>query len=284
MRTDRLELAVWREVCALLAHPERLAQEFTRRLHADGQGQRQERTALEHQVGKLRQGLARLIDSYAEGLIEKQEFEPRVLRLRQRITHVEAQCQQLTEAETLQHELQLIIGRVEEFAAQVHQNLDGLEWPRKREILRALVRRVEIGLDQVQVVFRVDALSGEVDPEKKSLQLCKRSPDRALRQTGLRPCQESVVHNARFQKLPDEVKDVLIGHTTLEDAQEFSMMDRIEVTFEIALNHIVVLDVRKNECSPQQAAGYQNTETLKTAPSGHLDDESSYMSVRRLAS
>ena len=42
----------------------------------------------------------------------------------------------------------------------------------------------------------------------------------------------------------------------------------------------------RNEGSPQQAAGYQNPKpaTLKTAPSGHLDDESSYMSVRRLAS
>jgi site-specific DNA recombinase len=51
-RTDRLALAVWQEVCALLAHPERLAQECRRRLHADGQGQRQERTALETQVSK----------------------------------------------------------------------------------------------------------------------------------------------------------------------------------------------------------------------------------------
>src|SRR5262245_62219974 len=175
VRTDRLELAVWQEVCALLAHPERLAQEFTRRLHADGQGQRQERTALERQVGKLRQGLARLIDSYAEGLIEKQEFEPRVTRLRQRMPHVEAQCHQLAEAETLQRALQLIVGRVEEFAAQVQQNLETLEWHRTREILRALVRRVEIGLDQVQVVFRVDAFARERDPEKKSLQLCKGS-------------------------------------------------------------------------------------------------------------
>jgi site-specific DNA recombinase len=175
VRTDRLELAVWQEVCALLAHPERLAHEFARRLHADGQGQQQERTVLERQVGKLRQGLARLIDSYAEGLIEKQEFEPRVTRLRQRITHVEAQCQQLAEAEMRQRELQLIVGRVEEFAAQIQQNLDALDWHRKREILRALVRRVEIGLDQVQVVFRVDAFTGEVDPEKKSLHLCKRS-------------------------------------------------------------------------------------------------------------
>src|SRR5262249_41530815 len=87
----------------------------------------------------------------------------------QRITHVEAQCHQLAEAETLQRELQLIVGRVEEFATQVHQNLETLEWHRKREILRALVRRVEIGLDQVQVVFRVDAFAGEAAPKKKSL-------------------------------------------------------------------------------------------------------------------
>jgi site-specific DNA recombinase len=104
VRTARLELAVWQEVCALLAHPERLAQEFRRRLHTNGQGQRQERTALESQGGKLRQGSARLIDSYAESLIEKQEFEPRVTRLRQRITQIEAQCQQLVEEETLRQD------------------------------------------------------------------------------------------------------------------------------------------------------------------------------------
>ena len=44
---------------------------------------------LDAQIGKLRQGLARLIDSYAEGLIDKQEFEPRITRLRQRLTALE---------------------------------------------------------------------------------------------------------------------------------------------------------------------------------------------------
>jgi site-specific DNA recombinase len=83
VRTDLLELAVWREVCALFAHPERLAQEFHRRLHATGQKQHQERMVLESQGVKLHQGVARLIDSYAEALIEKQEFEPRLRRLRE---------------------------------------------------------------------------------------------------------------------------------------------------------------------------------------------------------
>jgi site-specific DNA recombinase len=105
----------------------------------------------------------------------KQACEPRVTRRRQRMTHVEAPCHQLVAAETLQRALQLRMGRVAACAAQGHQNLDTLEWQRQREILRALVRRVEIGVDQVQVVFRVDALAGEADPGKKSLQLCKRS-------------------------------------------------------------------------------------------------------------
>src|SRR5262249_36473107 len=175
VRTDRLELAVWQEVCALLAHPERLRQEFERRQHATGESQQRERSTLEAQVGKLRQGLARLIDSYAEGLIDKAEFEPRVTRLRQRIAHIEAQCEALASEETLRRELHLIVSRLEDFVAQVGRHLDELAWEKKREIIRALVRRVEIGLEQVHVVFRVDALPGEADPEKKSLQLCRGS-------------------------------------------------------------------------------------------------------------
>jgi site-specific DNA recombinase len=175
VRTDRLELAVWHEVCALLSQPERLTHEFERRRQARGEGQRQERGALEAQVSKLRQGLARLIDSYTEGLIEKDEFEPRVTRLRQRMAHIEEQCETLADEELLQREMHLIVSRLDDFAAQMERNLDDLEWAKKREIIRALVRRVEVGLEQVQVVFRVDSFPGESDPEKKSLQLCRGS-------------------------------------------------------------------------------------------------------------
>ncbi len=151
--------------------------QFARRQRAGGEGPRQERSALETQVGKLRQGLARLIDSYAEGFIDKAEFEPRVTRLRQRIAHIETQCQALTDEATLQSELHLIVSQLDDFAAQVGRNLDDLAWAKKREIIRALVRRVEIGVEQVQVVFRADAFPGELDLEKKRLQLCRGSKD-----------------------------------------------------------------------------------------------------------
>jgi site-specific DNA recombinase len=175
VRTDRLEMAVWQEVCALLAHPDRLAEEYRRRLEPGSMGIQQERNALETQLSKLRQGVARLIDSYAEGLIDKAEFEPRIGRLRQRIAHIDAQCQQLADEETLHHDLHLIIGRLEAFGQKVLQRLDDIEWSEQREIIRAMVKRVEIGEDQVQVVFRVEPYLGESDPEKKSLQLCRGS-------------------------------------------------------------------------------------------------------------
>jgi hypothetical protein len=56
---------------------------------------------------------------------------------------------------------------VEKFAAHVQHHLEALGWHRQREILRALVRQVEIGLEQIHVVFRVDGFAGEVGPEKK---------------------------------------------------------------------------------------------------------------------
>jgi site-specific DNA recombinase len=180
VRTDLLDLAVWQEVCALLAQPERLAEEYQRRLHPDRHTTRTSLTTLEAQLGKRRQGWVRLIDSDAEALIEKQEFEPRITRLRQRIAHVEAQRQQLAEEDALHTDLRLIIGRLEDFAAQVQDGLAEADGSRKREMIRALVKRVEVAYDQVKGVFRIDPRPGDPSPEKKSLQDCRGSHDSAL--------------------------------------------------------------------------------------------------------
>jgi site-specific DNA recombinase len=173
VRTDLLDLAVWQQVETLLAHPERVAEEYRRRLQPDASPQRPALLMVEEQLGKLRQGLARLIDSYTEGLLDKHEFEPRILRLRQRIGHLDDQRRQLVDEAALHTELQLIIGRLEDFATKVHAGLVGADWTHKRDLIRALVKRVEVAQDQVNIVFRIDPYTGESDPEKKSLQLCR---------------------------------------------------------------------------------------------------------------
>jgi hypothetical protein len=113
----------------------------------------------------------------------KQEFEPRITRLRQRLTALEEQAQQLRDAATLATELRLIIGRLEDFATRVHNGLEEADWTSKRELIRALVKRVEVAQDEVNVVFRVDQRPTDPNPGKKSLQLRRGSKNAALGRT-----------------------------------------------------------------------------------------------------
>jgi site-specific DNA recombinase len=175
VRTARLDVAVWREGGGLLAHPARLAEASRRRAPAHTAGQRQASTTLEAQRGQWRQGLARLIDSYAEGVREQHAFEPRLPRLRPRLTQRAEQRQQRAEREALQAEWRRILGHLEDLATQGHHNLEETDGLRKREMMRALVKRVEGAQDQVKVVFRVAQRPGDPRAEKKSLQLCRRS-------------------------------------------------------------------------------------------------------------
>src|SRR5437773_10088604 len=91
------------------------------------------------------------------------------------MARLEEQRQQLAEEATLHTELQLIIGRLEDFAAKVHGGLEEADWASKRDLIRTLVKRVAVARDQVNIVFRVDPYSSDADPEKKSLQLCRGS-------------------------------------------------------------------------------------------------------------
>ncbi len=237
VRTDRLDLAVWQEVCALLAHPERLSEEYRRRLDPRGKDQQQERSALETQLGKFRQGLSRLIDSYAEGLIDKAEFEPRISRLRQRIAQVTSQCEKMVDEETLQQDLHLIIGRLEVFGQTIHDRLDDIEWAEQREIIRALVKRVEIGGDQVQVVFRVEPYLSETDPEKKSLQLCRGSNRTALRRTRLGIAQHTLLKHPRMKPFANQSRDHTITHPVLEKRPKMRLIQGIEKLGDIHIQY-----------------------------------------------
>jgi len=49
-----------------------------------------------------------------------------------------------------------VINRLEEFAKKVDVTLDAVDFNTKREIIRALVKRVEIYKEEVVVVFRID--------------------------------------------------------------------------------------------------------------------------------
>lgn len=176
----RYELILWKRLFGKksvmqLRNPQRLYLEYQRRGQEPTSATQENIKALESQITKLRRGIARLIDSYAEGLIEKNEFEPRIHKIKERVAILEAQVKNLNDEATLNRELRLIIGRLEEFSSKVINNLDSIEWNSQREIIRLLVKRVEVDTEQVNVVFRVGEVPDFPKFEPESLQDCRRS-------------------------------------------------------------------------------------------------------------
>jgi hypothetical protein len=77
-----------------------------------------------HRCGRLSvqwqgRGIGRLIDSYTEGVIDKTEFEPRIVGLRQRLSQLQERHQAALEAAETERDLALVISRLEDFSAKV---------------------------------------------------------------------------------------------------------------------------------------------------------------------
>jgi site-specific DNA recombinase len=94
-------------------------------------------------------------------------------QVRQRLARLEAPRQALADEAALHGEWQLMIGRLEDFAVKLHGGLEAADWASKRDLIRALVKRVEVAQHDVNIVFRIDPYPGDNDPEKKSWQLCR---------------------------------------------------------------------------------------------------------------
>ena len=198
LRTDLVDEAVWNEVCKLLEDPSRLEQEYRQRLLAKESST--ELTGLEASLGRLRQGIARLIDSYAEGMIDKAEFEPRITRMRERITQLEEQVRQIQDEAGMEHELRLILARLETFASKVKEGLAEADWLTRRELIRTLVKRVEVNQEHVNVIFRIGPTTPSTpsDHHTQSLQHCGRRDDAPLRCTCFCWVEDVLFHISRL--------------------------------------------------------------------------------------
>ena len=75
--------------------------------------------------------------------------------MRERIKQLEKQVQQIQDEAGMEQELRLILGRLETFASKVKEGLTEADWVTRREIIRTLVKRVEVDQEHVNVIFRV---------------------------------------------------------------------------------------------------------------------------------
>jgi site-specific DNA recombinase len=198
VRTDRLDDLVWQQVVELLRHPDRLKNEYERRLDMMERNEKSsfDTASLEKQRLQLEKGKSRLIDSYADGIIDKTDFEPKIQQLKNRLEQIDGQIQESRRHGVVQSELFLVINRLEEFADAVTEKLDTIDLEMKRKIVLGLVRRVEIHKDEIVVVFRVDPQPQVLDSENsndsgdgvKSMQHCRRRNFALLGQRVLALC------------------------------------------------------------------------------------------------
>src|SRR3546814_15144703 len=70
---------------------------------------------LERQRLQLEKGKSRLIDSYAEGMIDKMDFDTKMRNLKSRLEQLDQQIQDSRRHQVGQRELFLVINRLEEF-------------------------------------------------------------------------------------------------------------------------------------------------------------------------
>jgi site-specific DNA recombinase len=175
VRTDLLEEAVWDDVCALLKDPGRIEAEYQRRLDDKTSSKETNgKEQLESLIQKVKRGIARLIDAYGEGLMNKDEFEPRIRQFRERLMRLETEQQEQRELEMREQDLRLVIGQLQEFAERVKEDLAGAEWSTRRDLIRTLVKQVEVDNQEVRVIYRVDLCPFVDGPERGGLPDCRR--------------------------------------------------------------------------------------------------------------
>jgi site-specific DNA recombinase len=148
-----LETAVWSEVSKLLTNPQSIEEHQDRTKNGalldNLETPRSQKAKLEHAV-------ERLIDSFAEGLIEKDQFASRMARTKSRITDLDTRIKTYAGDLDQREHLRLATNRLRELAATVGPELGSADWQRRREIIRTIVQRIDVDTDVIKIIFRVN--------------------------------------------------------------------------------------------------------------------------------
>ena len=285
VRQDLLDQAVWNDVRSLLAEPGRIEQELHRRLDPDrGDPQQQMRQKLSAQIDKLRRGMARLIDAYGEGLVDKSEFEPRIKASKERLSQLQEQLQSHLDEQARARELRLVIDNLEAFSRQVTAGLEQADWATRREVIRTLVKRVEIDKEQVKVVYRVDLNPFDRRPERGIWHYCWRGDTAALRDAFFLFHVLAVFHHAGVQPFLDVTHDAWVADPVLDELHQPFVVQRIEKPANVRVEqpvHLLALDSHRQSIQRHVGAA-SGAEPIREAQEVGLVDGIEHLHRRAL--
>jgi site-specific DNA recombinase len=167
IRGEELEKTVWTDVRALLAEPRKIEQEYQRRLSlGDQSNPTGDRGKLSTLAVRVQRQISKLIDAYSDGLIDKSEFEPRVRSARGHLEKLQADLRSQEQIGAQIQEMRLVIGHLESFAQRVRGQLENADWATRRQLLSTLVKRIEVGKEEIRMVYRVDCGPFDLAPSK----------------------------------------------------------------------------------------------------------------------
>ena len=170
VRMERLDAAVWEDVSALLGDPDRIRREFDRQKSQVPAPEPRRLEAIAKEVQRVKRGISRMLDLYQEGDLEKGEFEPRYARARQRLSELDSEASAISERITREEGLGTILENFEQYARRVRNGLESAAWATRREIIRTLVKRIEIDEGDIHIVYRIGDPPFASVPERSVLQ------------------------------------------------------------------------------------------------------------------
>jgi len=117
--------------------------------------------------------MERLIDSFTEGLIEKDQFTTRMARTKTRIADLDGKLEADADDVDQREHLRLATTRLRELATAVGPELATANWQRRREIIRTLVQRIDIDTEVIKIIFRLTQITRGSDSDSIAVTLSR---------------------------------------------------------------------------------------------------------------
>jgi len=110
----------------MFRNPPRLAQDSQQSAAVGSNPEHPE--ILKAKLSKLPRGLERLIDTYSEGAIEKEQFTPRLSRTNARSAELEARIREQAEGAGRRQELQSLVEHLRKLATHLGPAVEKADW------------------------------------------------------------------------------------------------------------------------------------------------------------
>src|SRR5207247_7693606 len=123
---------------------------------------------------------------------------------KQRLSKLKREASTAAKHDAEEQNLHAAIDQLEKFGQRVREGLHEADWNTRRDILRALIKQVEVGTEAIRVVYKVTPRPFDPGPSGGRSQHCWRGGRSSLWRSFMPLDADAVLHQPRFQKATDD--------------------------------------------------------------------------------